>query len=124
MIAGIKTESAIAEARRFCGVWRILKFLRDGATTGLRHASRQNQPPTAAQLFANCKKLAPDVKGTDVERVDFVFFGTSMREMLKTYAALVYGVVCICAGPALVKAQTAAADNGNTCAAILANDSS
>jgi len=47
-----------------------------------------------------------------------------MREMLKTYAALVYGVLCICAGPALVIAQTAAADNGTTCAAILANDGS
>ena len=47
-----------------------------------------------------------------------------MREMSKTYAALVYGVLCICAGPALVKAQAAATDNGTTCAAILANDSS
>src|SRR5438045_9731512 len=80
MVAGIKTESVIAEARRFCGVWRILRFLRDGATTGLRHASRQNQPPTAARLFANCKKLAPGVKGTDVERVDFVSSGHRCAE--------------------------------------------
>jgi len=64
------------------------------------------------------------VKGTDVERVDFVLFGTPMREMSKTYAVVVYGALFICAGPCLLDAQNTTADNGTTCAAILANDSS
>jgi hypothetical protein len=47
-----------------------------------------------------------------------------MREMSKTYAVLVYGVLCICACSASLNAQTAAADNGNTCAALLSDDAS
>src|SRR5881394_84970 len=53
----------------------------------------------------------------------FCFFGTTMRQLSKTYAALVYGACCICAFPPLANAQ-AAADDRQTCAAILANDSS
>src|SRR6266480_7097493 len=47
-----------------------------------------------------------------------------MRELSKTYAALVYGTFCICAFPPLASAQRVAADDSQTCAAILANDSS
>src|SRR5881398_2154157 len=53
----------------------------------------------------------------------FCFFGTTMRQLSKTYAALVYGACCICAFPPLANAQ-AAADDRQRCAAILANDSS
>jgi hypothetical protein len=49
-----------------------------------------------------------------------------VREMSKTYAALVSVAFCICAtSHALVAQQTASTDaNGQTCAALLANDSS
>jgi hypothetical protein len=49
-----------------------------------------------------------------------------MREMSKTYAALMYGTLCICACiiPNGAVAQAPAADDRTTCAAILANDSS
>jgi len=47
----------------------------------------------------------------------------STREMSKTYAPVVYAVLCIGAGPRFVAAQAAAADDRPTCAAILANDS-
>jgi hypothetical protein len=47
-----------------------------------------------------------------------------MREMSKTYGVLVYGALCICARPAVGKAQTATTDSANTCAAILSNDAS
>src|SRR5437868_5906050 len=44
--------------------------------------------------------------------------------MSKTYARLVYGALYICAGSTVAHAQTVAADERTTCAAILANDSS
>lgn len=48
-----------------------------------------------------------------------------MREMSKTYAALVSAVFCIFVAPRAIIAQAPAADtNGQTCAALLANDSS
>ena len=43
--------------------------------------------------------------------------------MSKTYATLVCGTFCICAVPPLAKSQSLAANDGQTCAAILANDS-
>jgi hypothetical protein len=47
-----------------------------------------------------------------------------MREMSKTYAMLVYGAICIGGVPSHANAQNLATDNGQTCAALLSNDSS
>jgi hypothetical protein len=47
-----------------------------------------------------------------------------VHEMSKTYAALVYGALCISVGPRLARAQSTTADTDPpTCAALLANDS-
>lgn len=46
-----------------------------------------------------------------------------MREMSKTYAALVSGVLCICAASS-ARAQASSDTDRPTCAALLANDSS
>lgn len=50
----------------------------------------------------------------------------AVREMSKTYASMVYGTLCIFAGPVVAPAQiTASADaDRTTCAALLSNDSS
>jgi len=47
-----------------------------------------------------------------------------MRELSKSYAVFVCGVLCICIRPSLGGAQALAGDDRPTCAAILANDSS
>jgi len=47
-----------------------------------------------------------------------------MRERSKTYAAFVYGAICIAAVAPFAGAQNVATDNGQTCAALLSNDSS
>ena len=46
-----------------------------------------------------------------------------MRELSKTYAALVYGALCIGVVPNLTVAQALATGDRTTCAAILSNDS-
>jgi hypothetical protein len=50
----------------------------------------------------------------------------AVREMSKTYASMVYGVLCIFAGPVVASAQipTSADADRTTCAALLSNDSS
>ena len=47
-----------------------------------------------------------------------------MRELLKTYAVVMCGALCICIGPSLGSAQGITGDDRPGCAAILANDSS
>jgi hypothetical protein len=86
-------------------------------------ATHHGKPADSCGSFcANCKKLALHVKGTDVEHSRFVFLHNEAR-MLKTYATLLYGALCICADPAFAQAQSGTVDDRATCAAILANDS-
>jgi len=69
---------------------------------------------------------AKHAQGTDVELRVCETIEATVREMSKTYAALVSAAFCIfAASSALVAQQAPGTDsNGQTCAALLANDSS
>jgi hypothetical protein len=85
-----------------------------------------NWPTTSGSLTRICKNLASCLCEARMLNVVHRNLHGAVREMSKTYAAIVYGVLCITAGPKLARAQAASSADADrpTCAALLSNDSS